>query len=236
MKKILLPVLLTSLVSSAAFAAPAPVLDIESGVTNFGVNYDFSTKESVQYEDLKVDLKSSKAVGVSLSHSFNDNFALQYSFDPITVKNQELVGGINVDKINVDFYRLQGIYKINENINTYAGIDSLKTYSNLYSYRREASTNRLIKSTVVSSKTKLGVSAGVTYHTKVADKTSAFASVGFGNVVKHEYKLGFTHKLNDNLDTSLFYSGVKLKGDAGGEDAKYSLKHKGLNLAVNYKF
>lgn len=51
MKKILLSVLLTSLVASAAFAAPAPVLDIESGVTNRGVNYDFSTKESVQYKE-----------------------------------------------------------------------------------------------------------------------------------------------------------------------------------------
>lgn len=130
-------------------------------------------------------------------------------------------------------HSLKAFYKLDENLNAYTGIDHVKIKAGT-SITGKEDENKTFTESAVAKENLTGVSLGLVGHTKLTDKLTAFASVGLGTVVKSDIKLGLQYDVTKDLGLGLAYFDKKIKGsELIGDKA---LKHRGLSLAVNYKF
>lgn len=135
--------------------------------------------------------------------------------------------------LNADVHSLKGFYKVNENLNAYAGLDHVRFKSGITNTSIFSKDHTETDSNGKSEKST-GFSAGLVGHTKLSDNVSAFASVGVGNVIKYDMKLGLQYDVTKDLGLGVSYTKTKIKGI--DLSAGTPLKYRGLSLAVNYKF
>lgn len=327
MKKVLLATLALSLVSGSALASSTPVTDIESGKSSVELNYSFNNK--LKSEGFDDSISSKNKFGFSLGTSLSDKWAVQYSYNKIAPKGEDIVftsgdypevykflknagynlndlydpfepeaaeggeaeaapqpaaggaalrnaqppaapaappapadpaakpaeqdppvAGGDVDADNgedeegigilgiynkASIHSLKAFYKLDENLNAYAGIDRLNIKRTLsVTLPEDEDEGTYSTDTQTASENKTGVSAGLVGHTKLAKNLSAFASVGIGTVLKYDVKLGLQYDVTKDLGLGLSYSTTKVKGTKLTNDTPF--RYSGLSLAVNYKF
>ena len=115
------------------------------------------------------------------------------------------------------------LYKVDENLSVYTGIASVKGNFNSTNGNPESDTKNKIQFGVIGS-------------TKLAEKTTAYAQVGFASNLTN-WKIGVSQEVAPNVELNLDYSSLQVKKMAFNNGmGDVDMTSKGLGFGVSYKF
>ena len=206
MKKtgILLGVMMATLLTSAVVHA-SPMTSMEKGTGKVDASLAFGSSVVADLGSHGThDFDGKNRYRLGATYGLGDKWGIEYKY-------------VNNEAEFVDFSlqsnQLNAIYQFNPNVAAFAG------YVN-----NRANTDEERKSS------QSGYQVGVLGRMEVAKRTSAWASIGVGNVMT-AYEVGVGYDLTNNFDLNLFYNDTKYK-DIEGLD----IKTHSLNLGVTYHF
>lgn len=190
----------TYLVTGIGYAAP--VVDVAKGDMLLNVSYN---KLDTDLAGLKFD-----ATEITLTHGLSNKFALSTGV-AFTGHENTLLGPVEA---NICDIRLQ--YKATKELAPFIGFKKWKIDYEGFPADIELASES-------------GLQYGVIYNKKLADKTSAFALVSFGNDIE-EYNLGVSYDINKDCSAEINYRKISL--DTHGKD----IDAKGVGIGFTYKF
>ena len=210
------------LTTSIGFAAP--LNDYSAGKTSVDLTWRVSDIDAKgDFGNDSFDKKGNLDFGITTG--LGNNFALQYTNSNAKSKNTSLVdaGGPFTAKGTLKMQEFNVLYKVDKNLSVYTGIASIKgkvdsdggSFSN-------------------SSKNK--VQFGLIGSTKLAEKTTAYAQVGFASNLTN-WKVGVSQEIAPNLELNVDYRRTQAKKlDFGTGIGDVDMTAKGLGVGVTYKF
>lgn len=220
-KKMLLVVAAATMMTSVASASP--LVDYTAGK----VAVDLTWRNSEVSAENKITSASSDKknnMDWGITAGVGNNWAIQYrQFNPkadfkIVESGTTLTGNakLNTQEFNV-------LYKVDQNVSIYTGI--MKT-------KGEANVNGLGSgSTKESSNLQLGLIGS----TKLAEKTTAYASVGTGKDLM-SWEIGVGQEIAPNVQFNVNYREVKANKLEIDSTNNLDGKAKGLGLGITYNF
>jgi len=209
----------TMLAASIGFAAP--LNDYSAGKTAVDITF---REDDVAYKgpgyDVSFDKKNNVEWGITTG--LGNNFAIQYIGYDTKTKNTYVAdfGTSGKGELKTSEYNL--LYKIDEHVAAYAGIVQSKWTISGDSFDSSSTDNK--------SKVQFGVIGS----TKIADKTTAYASFAVASDVTN-WKLGVSQEIAPNVAINLDYRYLKVKNLTGNDFSdKVDVTEKGLGLGVTY--
>lgn len=217
MKKVLSGVAALLMVSSVGFASP--LTDYSQGK----VALDLSVRSSndVTADGTDFDGKTSN-VNYGVTVGLGNKFAFQYKQDNADAKDKYDSVGVNGHpELGSNQYNV--LYQLNPNVSAFVGLTN---------------TQPTLKSTFGSQDGKhtTGYQVGVIGTVPLGDKTTAYASLGYGDQIE-DYELGLGYAVAQNLELNVGYKDTKFKKlNMNQGDSDFDYKAHGLTYGVTYKF
>jgi len=216
-KGIILVITSGLLISSVALAAP-PIenFDLGKGEVDIGTsaipamnvqnNYSYNRSDNVKH-------KGFGGAAVGLGH----NLAFQFRYDENQMEP--------ATKLNIRNQQYNLIYKINKNVNVYAGELHSRLLETNNGANNDFSTSRNI------------AQVGAQYHQKIARNATGWAEVAFGKDMQH-YEIGTAYALHKNIDFDLSYQYTKVTDYTNSDNNNWKGKatSKGLYAGLQFKF
>lgn len=220
----------TMLTASVGFAAP---------LTDYSVG-----KTSIDLTSRQSDIKGEAPAGdVSLDKKYNldwgittglgNNFALQYNgYNPKSKDTVIYSDPTETDSMNIKLktQELNVLYKLDKNISAYAGLVRLKATAN-----QTVDVSGVSTSSSDASDTKNKIQFGLVGSTKIADKTTAYASIGVASDFTN-WKIGLSQEIAPNVEFNVDYRSLKAKSLAINNIGDVDVTAKGVGFGVSYKF
>ena len=211
----------TMLTTNVGFASPQT--DYTAGQTSVDVMYRQSGID-VKGDGWTDSLGKKGNVEFGITTGLGNNLAIQYNGFNAKSKNTALsdgAGGTYNEQGTLKVQEFNVLYKLDKNVSAFAGLVKVKGE---------------ITDTGVStsSNSKNKVQFGLIGSTKLAEKTTAYAQVGFASQYTN-WKIGVSQEIAPNLELNLDYRSISAKKlNFAGTDI--DLTNKGLGLGVTYKF
>lgn len=194
----------------------APLTDYSTGKTAIDLN--------VRNSDVEVNggsLNKKANLDWGITTGLGNKFALQYNGYNAKSKNTAIFdaadGVTNIVNVELKTQEFNVLYQIDKNISAYTGIVKLK---------ESGSVNGIH----ISGDNKSKVQLGLIGSTKIANKTTTYASFAVASDFTN-WKLGVSQEIAPNLDFNVDYRRMKVK-DIETDDVTV----KGLGYGVTYKF
>ncbi len=212
----------TMLTTSIGFAAP--LNDYSTGKTSIDLTWrqsDINAKSSGSDDSL--DKKGNLDFGITTG--LGNNFAIQYNYYNAKSKETNLpdgFGGTYKQDGSLKTQELNVLYKIDKNLSAYTGIARVKGNVN-------SDGNGF------SSDAKNKLQFGLVGSTKIADKTTAYASIGVASDYTN-WKVGVSQEIAPNLELNVDYRRLQAKKLNFNGVGDADITAKGLGVGVSYKF
>lgn len=216
MKKLLSGVAALLMMSSVGFASP--LTDYSSGKVAVDLSVRSSNDLTVNGFDL--DGKTSN-VDYGATIGLGNGFAFQYKRDNADSKNYTNLGVTAHTELQSNQYNL--LYQLNPNVSAFAGLTNTKAQ---------------IKSTVqdIDGKNDVGYQVGFIGSVPIADKTTAYGSLGYGNKIE-DYEVGLGYEVAKNTELNVGYKDTKFKKlTLQDSDYEFDYRANGLTYGLTYKF
>lgn len=226
-KKVLATLAALTLVSSVGFASP--LTDYSAGKTAIDLNLRSSDVKDNEYS---LDKKSNLDWGVTTG--LGNKLAIQYN--GYNAKSKDTVYTSNAYETNrmnceLKIQEFNVLYKLDRNVSVYTGLVTMKASS-----LENDNVGGVDIPYPYSSNTKKKMQFGLVGSTKLADKTSAYASVGVASDYTN-WKIGVSQEIAPNLELNVDYRRLQAKKmtyDNGGGVADITVK--GIGYGITYKF
>ncbi len=213
-----------TMICSAVSAAP--LTDYSVGKTSIDLvirssdnNID-SAFGSTSY-DKKVNLDWGITTGLG------SKFAIQYN--GYNAKSKTTTFSNALEKSELKSQEFNILYQIDKNLSVYAGSIKVKPSVAGYDFDDDESYDYSF-----SSKNK--VQFGLIGSTKIADKTTAYASLAFASDITN-WKIGVSQEIAPNLEFNIDYRSLKVKDiNFAGTPFNFDATSKGFGYGVTYKF
>ena len=211
-------------VVTTSVGVAAPLNDYSAGKTQVDLTWrqnDTNTKSIMG--DADFSKKGNMEFGITTG--LGNNFALQYNNYNAKSKDTDFVnvGGPFTANANFKMQEFNVLYKVDENLSVYTGIASVKGNFNSTNGNPESDTKNKIQFGVIGS-------------TKLAEKTTAYAQVGFASNLTN-WKIGVSQEVAPNVELNLDYSSLQVKKMAFNNGmGDVDMTSKGLGFGVSYKF
>lgn len=204
-KGIVLGVMAATLLTSAvAYAAPMTSMEKGTGKVDASMAFGSSAKADLG-GDGTYDLDGKNRYRLGATYGLGDNWGIEYKY--VNNEASRVDGSLQSNQLNA-------IYQFNPNVAAFAGFVNNRAKAFGGEWKDSQS----------------GYQVGVLGRMDVAKRTSAWASIGVGNVLT-AYEVGVGYDLTHNFDLNLFYNDTKYK-DIDGLD----IKTHSVNLGVTYHF
>jgi len=222
-KKILITVAAATMMASVASASP--LTDYSVGKTAVDLTWRNTQLSSPDLGD--AGKKNNMDWGITTG--LGNKWAVQYrQFDPKSKDSSySEFGTTYTDNFQLKTQEFNVLYKIDKNVSAYAGIMKVKGAYN-WSESGFGSGSDPIKS---ANKWQIGV-VGTT---KLAEKTTAYASVGTGKDLT-TWGIGVGQELAPNVEFNVDYRSIKANKLEWNDGSHIDATAKGLGFGVTYKF
>ena len=211
MKKILLGALtLSLLVTSAAYAAPMTNLD--KGTGKVDASFSFGPYLQAEEGTHTLNLDGSKITRLGATYGLGNKWGLDYKYVGHT--------GDYMEGVSLQSNQVNAVYQFTPNVAAFAGY--VNNRFSVEDVEKEGHTSAS------------GYQVGVLGRMEIAKRTSAWASIGVGNVI-NAYEVGVGYDLTHNFDLNLFYNDTKYKGFSD-EAGNLDFHTHSVNLGVTYHF
>jgi len=230
LKKVALVLAATSVVTSAAFAAP--MTDYSQGKFAIDIStspsLDQSAKPDYYPYDYSYPAKSTTTFGVTAG--LGGKWAVQYRQHKFS-SEEENTYYYGYPQSNLKGYEANALYKVDKNFSVFAGYTSFKL----------GFTNSYYSGYDNPGKSVGGMQVGAIVSTPVTDKVSAYGIVSTGSKLD-SFEVGMAYKVSKNVDFNMGYADrnyKKLHNESswwGTPDHKYNAQAKGINWGVTLKF
>lgn len=211
----------TMLVASVGFAAP--LTNYSAGKTAIDLTFrssDFADK-GPDY-DVSLDKKNSMDWGITTG--LGNKFAIQYNGYNAKSKDTYVPQFNLTGKGELKNQELNVLYQIDEHVSAYTGIVQSKWIIN----------DNISGSSSTDNKSK--IQFGLVGSTKIADKTTAYATLAVASDLTN-WKVGLSQAIAPNLDLNVDYRRLLVKGLTGNDFTdKVDITAKGWGYGVTYKF
>lgn len=213
----------TMVTTSVGFAAP--LNDYSAGKTSIDMTWRLSSIDATS-QSATDSLSKKGNMEFGITTGLGNNFAFQYTNANNKSKDTNLpdgAGGTYRENGSLKTQEFNVLYKLDKNVSAYVGMVNLK-----------GTINDEGSGTSSSSKNKMQF--GLLGSTKLADKTTAYAQVGFASSY-NTWKVGVSQEIAPNLEFNVDYrrtQAKKMNFDNGLGDVDMTAK--GLGLGVSYKF
>lgn len=205
MKKITLGVSVLSLLAASVVYA-APMTNMDQGTGKIDASFSLGPSFKVEEYGWTRDMDGKTRGRLGLTYGLGDKIGIDYKY--VGHAGDVLDSSLQSNQLNL-------MYQFNPNIAAFAGY--VHTRLKVPGGNIEDSQN--------------GYQVGVLGRMDIAQRTSAWASIGVGNKIT-AYEVGVGYDLTHNFDLDLFYTNTKYRGFDYGIDAKTH----GVNLGVTYHF
>jgi hypothetical protein len=199
----------------------APLTDYSAGKTAI----DLSFRNS-DVEDNGLSLNKKNNLDWGITTGLGNKFALQYNGYNAKSKDTAVFdagdGVTNIINVGLKTQEFNVLYQIDKNISAYTGIVKSKV-------------NGSFNGTALSSDEKSKVQLGLIGSTKIADKTTAYASFAVASDFTN-WKIGVSQEIAPNLDFNVDYRRMQVKDITGNYVGTDDVTTKGLGYGVTYKF
>lgn len=218
-KKVIAGIILSlSSIAGTVMAAP-PVDNFNAGKVSVEVGtaaipaINFKNNEGYNHsDDAKRKIMGGATVG--LGH----NLALQYRYD-----DTRLSALAGIDKVDLVDREYNVVYKVNENVNVYAGEYYSVMKEVFYGYTLPDNDRHILQT-------------GVQYHQQIAKNTTGWIDAGFGKDLQH-YEIGAAYAINKNIDVDLSYKYDKVSNFTNDNSTWRGCATKqGLYTGITFKF
>lgn len=208
---------------TASIGFAAPLTDYTTGKTAIDLTFrNADVKDKGPGYDVSLDKKCNLDWGITTV--IGNKFALQYNGYNAKSKDTTVPqfgitanGELKTQEFNV-------LYQIDEHLSAYTGIAQSKFTINDDTYGSSSTDNK--------SKLQFGLVG----YTKLAEKTTAYASVGVASDWSN-WKVGLSQEIAPNLELNLDYRRLQVKNMSGNNFTdKVDITAKGWGLGVTYKF
>lgn len=224
MKKTAILVMAAAIMMATSVGFASPLTDYSAGKTSIDLTYRISELNTkTQSESDSLDKKGNLDFGITTG--LGNKFALQYTNSNEKSKETTMSDGstlqasLKVQEVNV-------LYQLDKNLSVYTGFVSVKG----------SGTNSFSGSSNSSSTTKNKVQFGVIGTAQLAEKTTAYAQVGFASNFTN-WKVGVSQEIAPNLELNVDYGRMQAKKMNFGSDVgDVDMTAKGLGIGVSYKF
>lgn len=207
MKKIILgTTALSLLVVSVAFASP--MTSMTQGTGKIDASFSLGSSFKADSEGRSVDLDGKTRGRLGVTYGLGDKVGIDYKY--VGHAGDSYDSSLQSNQLNL-------MYQFNPNVAVFAG----------YVHNRFKASNDGESAHLSES----GYQVGVLGTMKIAERTSAWASIGGGNKIT-AYEIGVGYDLTHNFDLDLFYNDTKYKGFKADSSAKTH----GVNLGITYHF
>lgn len=213
----------TMLATSIGFAAPLG--DYSAGKTSVDLTWRQSSIDATS-QGATDALGKKGSMDFGITTGLGNNFAFQYTNSNNKSKDTNLPdgsGGTYRENGSLKTQEFNVLYKIDKNVSAYVGMVNLK-----------GTINDESSGTASGSKNKMQF--GLMGNTKLADKTTAYAQVGFASSYNN-WKIGISQEIAPNLELNVDYrrtQAKKMSFDNGLGDV--DMTSKGLGFGISYKF
>lgn len=219
-------------------ASAAPLIDYSAGKTSIDLNWR-NTELTGEYSGVKETFGKKSSIDWGITSGLGNNFAIQYrQFNP---ESETISGPITIRGINatitangkLDIQEFNILYKIDKNIAVYTGI--MKTKANVNCTLTAIGYHPNNRS--LSSDSKNIWQIGVVGSTKLAEKTTGYASLAAGRGLS-AWELGISQEVTPNIDFNISYREIKVNKNNGGDfvSSDVDATAKGFAYGVSYKF
>ena len=220
----------TMLTASIGFAAP--LTDYSVGKMSIDLTWRQSDiKGEAPAGDVSLDKKYNLDWGITTG--LGNNFALQYNgYNPKSKDTVIYSDPTETDSMNIKLktQELNVLYKLDKNISAYAGLVRLKATAN-----QTVDVSGISTGSSDSSDTKNKIQFGLVGSTKIADKTTAYASIGVASDFTN-WKIGLSQEIAPNVEFNVDYRNLKAKSLAINNIGDVDVTAKGVGFGVSYKF
>lgn len=220
MKKVLSGVAALLMVSSVGFASP--LTDYSQG--KVAVDLSVRSSNDVTADGNDYDGKTSN-FNYGVTVGLGNNLAFQYKQDNADTKNYSDFNGPSVSghaELESNQYNI--LYQVNPNVSAFVGLTNTKPQLKT----SDGDWN---------GKNSTGYQVGVVATVPIADKTTAYASLGYGDKIE-DYEFGLGYAVATNLELNVGYKDTKYKKlqlqDPDTNDFNYKVH--GLTYGITYKF
>lgn len=168
-----------------------------------------------------------------MTTGLGNDFALQYNgYNPKSKDTVVYSDPTETDSMNIKLktQELNVLYKLDKNISAYAGLVRLKATAN-----QTVDVSGISTGSSDSSDTKNKIQFGLVGSTKIADKTTAYASVGVASDFTN-WKIGLSQEIAPNVEFNVDYRSLKAKSLAINNIGDVDVTAKGVGFGVSYKF
>ncbi|AIF52435.1 hypothetical protein [Pelosinus sp. UFO1] len=204
----------------------APLTDYSAGKTAIDLSFRGSDIDvSGGGINNSYDKKSKLDWGITTG--LGSKFALQYNGFNAKTEDKNFSNG-DKEHVEVKTQEFNVLYKIDKNVSAYAGVLKVKgSISGDYTVGGPAS---------FQAEDKSKMQFGLIGSTKIADKTTAYASFAVASDITN-WKIGVSQEIAPNLDFNIDYRNMKVNNvNYGGSTADYDVTSKGIGYGVTYKF
>lgn len=213
----------TMVTTSVGFAAP--LSDYSAGKTSVDLTWRQSSIDATS-QSVTDSLSKKGNMEFGITTGLGGNFAFQYTNANNKSKDTNLPdgsGGTYRENGSLKTQEFNVLYKMDKNVSAYVGMVNLK-----------GTINDEDSGTSSGSKNKMQF--GLMGSTKLGDKTTAYAQVGFASSFTN-WKVGISQEVAPNLELNIDYRRTQVKKmsfDNGLGDVDMTAK--GLGVGVSYKF
>jgi len=211
----------TMLAANIGFAAP--LSDYSAGKTAIDLTFrNTDVADKGPGYDISFDKKNNMDWGITTG--LGNKFAVQYNgYNAKTKDTYVEQFGIS-GKGELKNQELNVLYKIDDNVSAYMGVVQSK-----WTISDDSSGSS-------STDNKNKIQFGLIGSTKIADKTTVYASFAAGSDLTN-WKVGLSQEIAPNIDLNVDYRSLKVKNLTGNDFTdKVDIAAKGLGLGVTYKF
>jgi hypothetical protein len=219
MKKVLSGVAALLMVSSVGFASP--LTDYSQGKVAIDLSVRSSndiTSDGYDYDGKTSNFNYGATVGLG------NGFAFQYKQDNADSKDRSFGSLYITEHTELKSNQYNVLYQVNPNVSAFVGLINTKPQ-----WKDSAGYGG-------SGKNTTGYQVGVIGTMPIADKTTVYASLGYGDKIE-DYEFGIGYEVATNLELNVGYKDTKFKKlnmNDGSSDFNY--KAHGLTYGVTYKF
>lgn len=213
----------TMLTTGVGFASP--LNDYSAGKTSVDLTSRQSSIDATS-QSATDSLSKKGNMEFGITTGLGGNFAFQYTNANNKSKDTNLpdgAGGTYRENGSLKTQEFNVLYKLDKNVSAYVGMVNLK-----------GTINDEGSGTSSSSKNKMQF--GLIGSTKLTDKTTAYAQVGFASSFD-TWKVGISQEIAPNVEFNIDYrrtQAKKMNFDNGLGDV--DMTNKGIGVGVSYKF
>lgn len=225
MKKTAIFAMAAATMLTTGVGVAAPLNDYSAGKTQVDMTWRQSSIDATsQSANDALSKKGNMEFGITTG--LGGNFAFQYTNANNKSKDTNLpdgAGGTYRENGSLKTQEFNVLYKLDKNVSAYVGMVNLK-----------GNINDEGSGPSFSSKNKMQF--GLMGSTKLADKTTAYAQVGFASSY-NTWKVGISQEVASNLELNIDYrrtQAKKMSFDNGLGDVDMTAK--GIGVGLSYKF